>query len=59
MNNIKMARLLQIAFITILVTFVFSGCASKVPPKNFALHNQTVQDIKQKMEDILLFPTQM
>jgi hypothetical protein len=48
MNNIKMARLLQIAFITIFVTFVFSGCASKVPAKNFALHNQTVQDIKQK-----------
>lgn len=43
-----MSKLLQIAFITTLVTFVFSGCASKVPPKNFALHNQTVQDIKQK-----------
>ncbi|WP_152633366.1 hypothetical protein [Aliarcobacter butzleri] len=43
-----MSKLLQIAFITTLVTFIFSGCASKVPPKNFALHNQTVQDIKQK-----------
>ncbi|WP_418185186.1 hypothetical protein ACNSOS_10100 [Aliarcobacter vitoriensis] len=27
---------------------IFSGCASKVPPKNFALHNDTVHDIKQK-----------
>ncbi|MCG3671363.1 hypothetical protein [Aliarcobacter butzleri] len=43
-----MSRLLQITFITTLVTFIFSGCASKVPPKNFALHNQTVQGIKQK-----------
>lgn len=38
-----MSRLLQIAFITILVTLVFSGCTSKMPPKN-----DTVQNIKKK-----------
>ncbi len=43
-----MSKLLQIAFVTIVTIFVFSGCASKVPPKNFALHKDTVQDIKQK-----------
>lgn len=43
-----MSKLLEIAFITTLVTFIFSGCASKVPPKNFALHNDTVQNIEKK-----------
>ena len=43
-----MSKLLQITFVTIVTIFVFSGCASKVPPKNFALHKNTVQDIKQK-----------
>lgn len=43
-----MSKLLQIAFITTLVTFIFSGCTNKMPPKNFALHNDTVQNIKKK-----------
>ncbi|MBL3520681.1 hypothetical protein H0A43_09370 [Arcobacter lanthieri] len=43
-----MKKLLQVALVTVFTVFVFSGCASKVPPKNFALHNETVQDIKQK-----------
>ncbi|MFX4229909.1 hypothetical protein ACOL3I_00290 [Aliarcobacter butzleri] len=43
-----MSKLLQITFITILTVFVFSGCASKLPPKNFTLHKDTIQDVKQK-----------
>ncbi|WP_418186877.1 hypothetical protein [Aliarcobacter lanthieri] len=43
-----MYKLLQIVFITVFTIFVFSGCASKVPPKNFALHKDTIQDVKQK-----------
>ena len=43
-----MSKLLQIALVTIVTIFVFSGGASKVPPKNFSLHKDTVQDIKQK-----------
>lgn len=43
-----MSKLLQIVFITVLTVFVFSGCASKLPPKNFTLHKDTIQDVKQK-----------
>ena len=43
-----MSKLLQIALVTIVTIFIFSGCASKIPPKNFALHKDTIQDIKQK-----------
>lgn len=28
--------------------FVFTKCAGKIAPKKFALHQDTVQDIKQK-----------
>ncbi|RBQ27677.1 hypothetical protein [Arcobacter sp. CECT 9188] len=43
-----MKKLLQVALVTVFTVFVFSGCASKVPPKNFALHKDTIQDVKQK-----------
>ncbi|WP_026803376.1 hypothetical protein [Aliarcobacter lanthieri] len=43
-----MSKLLQIALITVFTIFVFSGCSGKLHPKNFALHKETIQDIKQK-----------
>ena len=42
---IKIVKIIVVALTTI---YLFSGCSGKLPPKNFSLHKETVQDIKQK-----------
>ncbi len=43
-----MIRIVKVIAATLAMMYLFSGCASKVPPKNFSLHKETVQDIKEK-----------
>ncbi|MFY9084908.1 hypothetical protein [Aliarcobacter cryaerophilus] len=43
-----MIRIVKMIAATLAMMYLFSGCASKVPPKNFSLHKETVQDIKEK-----------
>ena len=42
---IKIVKIIVVALTTI---YLFSGCSGKLPPKNFSLQKETVQDIKQR-----------
>ena len=43
-----MLKIVKIIVVALTTIYLFSGCSGKLPPKNFSLHKETVQDIKQK-----------
>jgi len=43
-----MQKLLKEIFVVMVIGFVFTGCANKIPTKEFVLNQNTIDDIKQK-----------